>query len=132
MPDGADHERRRGAPRRRVLRSAQIVYRDGRIAIDCTVRNVSDTGAQLATESPYELPPSFWLHFGDGIKRPVELVWTRGSLMGVRFVDTHQTEVKPALFEVERSAKAGIMNKINEIERQLMELRAEIAIKMRD
>ncbi len=136
----SEQEERRGAPRRRVLMSAQMVYHLDSIAVDCVIRNVSDTGAQLATEMVLELPPSFWLRFPDGVKRPVELVWTKETLLGVRFID-----VQGASREAEQGAqqaaaqvragtgvKAALVARIVEIERQLAELRAEITISLRD
>ena len=131
-PDSSEMERRRGAPRRRVLMSAQIVYHQGKIAVDCMIRNISDTGAQLATDAPLELPPSFWLRFQDGTKRPVELVWTKATLMGVRFIDVQPAEAKAAQVSAGDGVKAGLVARILEIERQLAELRAEITISLRD
>ena len=128
----SEQERRRGAPRRRVLMSAQIVYHQGRIAIDCVIRNISDTGAQLATETALELPPSFWLRLQDGTRRPVELVWTKANLMGVRFIDVHQPEQQVPQVKADAGVKAGLVARIVEIERQLAELRAEITISLRE
>ncbi len=130
--EGDEGERRRGAPRRRVLMSAQIVYREGKIAVDCVVRNISESGAQLATDAPLELPPSFWLRFQDGSKRPVELVWAKATLMGVRFIDVQQPDRALPQAKAGDGVKAGLVARILEIERQLAELRAEITISLRD
>ncbi len=132
----SEQEERRGAPRRRVLVSAQMVYHQDRIAVDCVIRNVSETGAQLTTEMVLELPLSFWLRFHDGVKRPVELVWTKETLLGVRFIDVQgaeQAAQQPAgQVRAGSGVKAGLVARIVEIERQLAELRAEIAISLRD
>lgn len=129
-PDVVEQDQRRGAPRRRVLMYAQIVYHQGTIARDCTIRNISETGALLATESPLDVPPSFWLHFQNGSKRRVELVWSKANCMGVRFIDVEQPEQKAP--QAKAGAKAGLVARIVEIERQLAELRAEITISLRD
>ena len=131
-PDADEGERRRGAPRRRVLMSAQIVYHQGKIAVDCMVRNISETGAQLATDTPLELPPSFWLRFQDGTRRPVELVWSKATLMGVRFIDVQHPQQTAAQVKVGDGVKATLVARIVEIERQLADLRAEITISLRD
>jgi len=131
-PDGSNPEQRRGAPRRRVLMSAQIVYHQGKIAVDCVIRNISETGAQLATERPLELPPSFWVRFQDGDKRPAELVWTKANLMGVRFIDVQQPAPNAPQIQAGHGVKAALVARIVEIERQLAELRAEITISLRD
>lgn len=127
-----EQEQRRGAPRRRVLMSAQIVYHQDRIAVDCVIRNISDSGAQLATDTALELPPSFWLRFHDGTKRPVELVWSRENLLGVRFIDVQQAEQGAAQVRAGAGVKAALVARIIDIERQLTELRAEITISLRD
>lgn len=125
-----DH--RRGAPRRRVLMSAQIVYLQGRIAVDCVIRNISESGAQLETDRELEMPPSFWLRFQDGNKRPVELVWSKANLMGVRFIDIQKAEQTGPQAKAAPGVKAGLIARIMEMERQLAELRAEISISLRD
>lgn len=133
---GEQPEQRRGAPRRRVLMSAQIVYHQDRIAVDCVIRNISETGAQLETDKVLELPPSFWLRFPDGVKRPVELVWSQANLTGVRFIDVQKAEqtAPQAAAQVRAGAgvKAALVARIVQIERQLAELRAEITISLRD
>jgi hypothetical protein len=41
---------KRVAPRHRVLKAAKIEF--GGSVIDCSIRNISDTGAALEVESP--------------------------------------------------------------------------------
>ena len=52
-------EGNRIAPRRRVLKAGSIEFGGG--AIDCTVRNISETGAALEVVSPLYIPDSFTL-----------------------------------------------------------------------
>jgi hypothetical protein len=47
------------APRRRVLKAGSITF--GGSTIDCTVRNVSETGAALEVVSPLYIPDRFTL-----------------------------------------------------------------------
>jgi hypothetical protein len=49
----------RSAPRRRLLKAGTIEFGGG--AIDCTVRNVSNTGAALDVISPVGIPEQFTL-----------------------------------------------------------------------
>ena len=49
----------RTAPRRRLLKSGKISFGGG--AIDCTVRNLSETGAALDVTSPVGIPEHFTL-----------------------------------------------------------------------
>ena len=52
-------ENHRAAPRHRVLKAGSIEFNGG--VIDCTIRNVSDTGAALEVASPVGVPDNFWL-----------------------------------------------------------------------
>jgi hypothetical protein len=52
---------RRRAPRRKVLKRAQIVTLDKMSTIDCIVRNVSSTGARIAAPSLRDIPDRFYL-----------------------------------------------------------------------
>ena len=76
---------RRTAPRRRILKSAKISFGGG--AIDCTVRNLSDTGAALDVISPVGIPDQFTLVIdSDNINSPCRVVWRKPHRIGVRFV----------------------------------------------
>ena len=45
----------RAAPRRRLLKAGKIMFGGGAV-IDCTVRNLSETGAALEVISPVGIP----------------------------------------------------------------------------
>src|SRR5262245_26378395 len=49
----------RAAPRHRVLEAGSIEFNGG--VIDCTIRNVSDTGAAIEVASQLGIHDSFWL-----------------------------------------------------------------------
>jgi hypothetical protein len=62
---------RRAVSRGRTLKSGRIVFNDGRSAIDCAVRNLSDGGACLEVASLVGIPETFTLTVdGDGTPRP--------------------------------------------------------------
>jgi hypothetical protein len=69
--------------RRRVLRAGTIEFAGG--AIDCTVRNLSDTGAMLEVESPVGIPSQFTLTLADGHHTPCEIMWRKPKRIGVAF-----------------------------------------------
>jgi len=72
------------APRRRVLKAGSIEFGGG--AIDCTVRNLSETGAALEVVSPLYIPDRFTLVVGtDQLKRPCRIVWQTERRIGVAF-----------------------------------------------
>ncbi len=77
-------EEHRIAPRHRVLKAGTIAFGGG--AIDCTVRNISDTGAALDVVTPLFIPDRFTLVVQtDHLKRPCHIVWRKERRMGVAF-----------------------------------------------
>ena len=76
----------RNAPRRRVLKAGVITFAYS-AAIDCTVRNLSDTGASLEVASPLGIPAMFVLVIkSDSFKRSCRIVWTKDRRIGVTFI----------------------------------------------
>jgi hypothetical protein len=74
----------RKAPRRRILKSGMIAYGDQ--SIECTVRNLSTTGASLEISTPLWLPARFTLVIpSDGLRRRTRVAWRKGKRMGVAF-----------------------------------------------
>jgi hypothetical protein len=74
----------RVAPRRRILKAGTISFGGG--AIDCTVRNISETGAALEVVTPMYIPDRFTLLVqSDQLKRPCHIVWRKERRMGVAF-----------------------------------------------
>jgi hypothetical protein len=72
------------APRRRVLKAGSISFGGG--AIDCTVRNISETGAALEVVTPLFIPDRFKLIVqSDDLNRPCHIVWRRDRRIGVTF-----------------------------------------------
>ena len=69
--------------RRRVLRAGTIEFAGG--AIDCTVRNLSSTGAMLEVASPIGIPSRFTLIRADGHHIPCEIMWRKPNRIGVAF-----------------------------------------------
>ena len=69
-------------PRHRVLKSGTIEFNGG--AIDCTVRNLSASGAALDVTSPVGIPERFVL-VADGSHLPCHVVWRKKDRIGVAF-----------------------------------------------
>jgi hypothetical protein len=75
---------RRDKARHRVLKAGTIEFGGG--AIDCTVRNFSDTGAALDVSSPVGIPEHFTLSIkADGAHLSCTVVWRKERRIGVRF-----------------------------------------------
>jgi hypothetical protein len=77
-----DHNRI--SSRRRILKAGTIEF--GGSGIDCTVRNISETGAALEVTSPLFIPERFTLFVpSDHFKRPCHIVWRKEKRIGVEF-----------------------------------------------
>lgn len=83
---------RRIAPRRRVIKGGKIFFNGGVSVFDCTVRDISETGARLALGLFQPLPKRFKLQVNDLGTHVCELVRAIGSEYGVRFVAMTTTE----------------------------------------
>ncbi|BDA85509.1 hypothetical protein Sa4125_30510 [Aureimonas sp. SA4125] len=84
-PDGSE---RRVAPRVRTLKRAKILFNNRYSTFDCIVRNISSTGALLTIDEAAHLPKTFDITIGDEkTERPARLVYRRGVLAGIRFLD---------------------------------------------
>jgi hypothetical protein len=91
--DAAAFADRRGSPRRKTRFKATIVHGAQRETIDCTVRDLSETGARLRLETPEALPAIFhliWL--ADRAVLEVEAVWRSSGEMGVKFLSKHDMQ----------------------------------------
>ena len=75
---------RRDRARHRVLKAGTIEFGGG--AIDCTVRNFSETGAALDVTSPVGIPDYFTLFVpADGTHLPCRVIWRKEKRIGVKF-----------------------------------------------
>jgi hypothetical protein len=76
---------RRNFQRHRLLKPGTISLDKGG-GIDCTVRNLSGTGACLEVASPLGIPDDFILTIGgDHEKRPCHVAWRSAKRIGVTF-----------------------------------------------
>jgi PilZ domain-containing protein len=77
-------EEHRIATRRRVLKAGTIEFGGG--VIDCTVKNLSETGAALEVATPLYIPDSFTLFVrSDQFKRRCHIVWRKEKRIGIAF-----------------------------------------------
>lgn len=75
---------KRNTLRRRILKAGAIEFGGG--AIDCVVRNLSETGAALSVQSPVGIPPEFNLIVAaDNLNRRCQVVWRKENRIGIRF-----------------------------------------------
>jgi hypothetical protein len=79
------HEQRR-SQRVRTLRAGKIVFNNKGSVIDCTVRNLSRTGACLLVANVLGIPSAFELLIdGEAETRSCRRVWHAQNRMGVEF-----------------------------------------------
>jgi hypothetical protein len=77
-------DEKRTASRRRVLKSAFIVVSDRAPKLECTVRNISETGAGLQVSTTIGIPAHFDVII-DGVRYRCRSVWRTDTKMGVAF-----------------------------------------------
>jgi zona occludens toxin (predicted ATPase) len=80
------NEDSRDAQRHRTLKGGRIVVNDGFSTFDCTIRNLSETGAKLEVTSSLPIPQRFELAMHDGRRFACEVAWRTETEIGVRFV----------------------------------------------
>jgi hypothetical protein len=72
------------APRYRVMKVAKIEF--GATAINCTIRDLSLTGAAIEVPSQAGIPERFTLVMpDDGLHLPCHVVWRKEYRIGVNF-----------------------------------------------
>ncbi|MHA6691788.1 PilZ domain-containing protein [Devosia sp. A449] len=76
------------SPRQRTLKGGRIVVNDGFSTFQCTVRNMSETGARLKLPSIVGIPDSFQLVMDDGRKFACTVVWRTATEIGVTYAAT--------------------------------------------
>jgi hypothetical protein len=75
---------RRNASRRRVLKTGFIEFGD--TGIECTVRDISESGAAIHVVTPLYIPDRFTLFIPtEQSRRTCRIAWRKGGRMGVVF-----------------------------------------------
>ena len=71
-------------------RAALIKSSDNPKAIRCVLWDQSDSGARLAAPYANKLPPVFTLINANETARVCRIVWRKGPLVGVKFVEARR------------------------------------------
>ncbi|HEX5380459.1 MAG TPA: PilZ domain-containing protein [Phenylobacterium sp.] len=84
LPPSAE---RRTLPRSRILQRGRVCYgAEQAMSFDCTIRNLTATGAMLRSPAQQPIPESFTLlHVAGGIAFDARVTWRRGTEVGVQF-----------------------------------------------
>ncbi len=79
---------RRSSQRWRTVLKGRIVFNNRSSILDCTVRDLSDTGARIYFADTSELPPEFDLEIPNrGLRVQGRVMWSRGANHGVLFLE---------------------------------------------
>lgn len=76
----------RASPRKKVSMAAKVAIGGG--AVDCTVRDISESGVQLLAPSVLRLPDEVHLLIlSEGLLVHAQRIWSRFPLCGLRFIN---------------------------------------------
>ena len=77
-------EQKRISPRRRVFKAGLIAFEG--VTVDCTLRNISMSGAGIELRSPVETPATIRLIVqADNFIHLCQVAWRQGPRLGVKF-----------------------------------------------
>jgi len=119
-------DKRRSSNRLRTLLEARIVFNNRFSLIECTVRNLSQTGARIAFPHPIEIPPEFELEIPRReMSLRAKVVWSDGKEHGIRFIEGRQ-DTAPEDGRIQRKQTASDAER-HSVEEILNEARHRIA-----
>jgi hypothetical protein len=96
----APSSQRRGAERKRSLLAGKLTNEDASLTVDCTIRDLSETGALVELAAPELLPRTLRLmQIRDGVLWDAQVAWRRGRRMGLILGERHdlRTTAEPQL-----------------------------------
>jgi hypothetical protein len=80
-------QEKRRATRRRMRRTAEVLFGPNEPPMLCVIWDMSESGARVAAARPLlNLPPRFTLLLEGKVQRKCEVVWTDARYVGVKFV----------------------------------------------
>jgi hypothetical protein len=98
----AEHELRCQA-RRRTLKAGIIAFQARHATLDCTVRDISASGARLRVDASHSAPDGFELIIElDGLEAPCRVMWRQDKEIGVSFTSPPRS-VAPRRAQVVRA-----------------------------
>ena len=79
-------DEQRVSKRQRVLKKGLIVLANNSSTVDCTIRNMSDEGAQILCGDQFAVPNEFrFVTLSDNLVREAKVIWRRGDQIGISF-----------------------------------------------
>jgi PilZ domain-containing protein len=97
MPDPpSDGSNRRQARRARVLLGGIVVSRDGGRTWNCSIKDLSETGAKIQVADSQVIPErAYFINLKSGIAYEVQTAWLRLPLAGLKFGQSFPLEGLP-------------------------------------
>ena len=72
--------------RSRVLKGAKLVHMKNWSLVDCTIRDMSETGARIICGDQYSVADEFrFLVPSDNTIQPAKVVWRKDNMLGIIF-----------------------------------------------
>lgn len=79
-------ENSRVARRSRVLKGAKLVHMKNWSLVDCTIKDISLTGAKLICGDQYSVADQFrFMIPSDNTIQPAKVVWRKDNMLGIEF-----------------------------------------------
>jgi hypothetical protein len=89
-------DERRSSKRWQAALKARIVFNNRSSVLDCTVRDLSETGARIYFADVSAIPPEFELEIPNrGLRVQGHLMWSRGANHGIMFLDKARAWTDP-------------------------------------
>src|SRR5581483_3946897 len=85
LPFELANERQAQEPASARAEERQDYHGNGSFTVDCTIRNLSATGARLQVPTTVAIPDRFTFVEQGQARRPAKVVWRKNDLIGVQF-----------------------------------------------
>ncbi len=96
MADPSDNDDHRTQPRRRVLLSGKLVYGESEMTLDCSIADMSRTGARVRLSGPEALTdPIYLIEVRHGLAFKAREAWRRGAQVGLEFTRYYGLRTRP-------------------------------------
>ena len=80
----------RAEPRKRTLLGAKVVSRDGIYSCDCTIREISASGARIIISNAVIMAsPFFLIDHQSQIMFEAKIIWRNATHAGLKFLERH-------------------------------------------
>jgi hypothetical protein len=71
---------------RRDRRPSARIALNGEATAECAIMDISKRGARIVPDGTGVIPAQFELAFAHGERKPCEVIWRRGRMLGVKFI----------------------------------------------